>query len=244
VPVTRSYAGRGLHGQTVETLALRILGGEIGEGDTIEVPALEAELGVSLTVVREALRVLAAKGLVDARQKRGTFVRPRDSWQLLDPDVIRWQFADHTDQGLLDNLSEIRGIIEPAAARLAAQRRTDEDLEALQAAVQEMDAAVDPAAAVEADLRFHRALLTATHNELLSRMEVILATGLAARDRLVHGIDHTDNPAPAHAEVLDAIGASDSSAAEAAMHSLLDKARQDLERVTRRTRRTTRKARR
>lgn len=231
------YAGRGLHGQTVEAIAQRILGGEIDEGDTLDPVQLQAEYGVSLTVVREALRVLGAKGLVDARQKRGTFVTPRTSWHLLDPDVIRWQFAGRTDKKFLDNLAEMRGVIEPAAARLAAGRRTNADLDELQAALEDMDAASSESAAVEADLRFHRALLAATHNELLKRMDVVLVTGLAQRDRLVHGIDHTDNPAPAHAAIADAIAAEDPDAAETAMRELLEKARRDLERVTRRNRR-------
>ena len=78
---------RGVHGQTVEALAGRILAGEIGEGDTLDLPALREELDVSLTALREALKVLSAKGIIDARQKRGTFVQPRSSWNLLDTDV-------------------------------------------------------------------------------------------------------------------------------------------------------------
>lgn len=229
------YSGRGLHGQTVDAIGRRIVSGDIAEGATIDVNVLEAEFDVSLTVMREALRVLAAKGLVDARQKRGTFVRPRSSWHLLDPDVIRWQFDGRSDPKFLDNLAEVRGIIEPAAARLAAVRREPADLEALQGALEEMETADNPAAAVDADVRFHRALLTATHNELLDRMEVVMATVLAERDRLVHGIDHTDNPAPSHAAVLAAIADSDPDAAEAAMRQLLDKALRDVERVTHQT---------
>ena len=231
------HTGRGLHGQTVEAVAKRILSGELAVGDTIDIGTVEREYDVSLSVVREAMRVLAAKGLVGARQKRGTFVRPRTDWHLLDQDVIRWQF-ETPDKNLLDNLAEMRGIIEPAAARIAAERRKKYDLEELQAALDEMESAQDPAAAVEADLRFHRALLAATHNELLRRMEVILATGLAERDRLVHGIDHTDDPTPAHAAVAEAIDAADPDAAEQAMRDLLEKARRDMDRVRRRRRRT------
>src|SRR5260370_427479 len=66
------YARRGVHGQTVEVLARRILGGEIPEGATLDLVALQSELDVSLTALRESLKVLAAKGMVDARQKRGT----------------------------------------------------------------------------------------------------------------------------------------------------------------------------
>jgi DNA-binding FadR family transcriptional regulator len=222
-----------VHGQTVARIAQRILAGDPAERETIDVAALQAELDVSLTVVREALKVLAAKGLVDARQRRGTFVRPRSDWNLLDGDVIRWQFSGRTDDKFLENLHEVRGIVEPAGARLAAQRRTDADLSALSDALKAMtESAGEPAAMVTADLVFHRALLTATHNELLQRMEVVLETGLAERDRLVHGAGH-DDPVPSHKVVLDAIRAGDPEAAEGAMRDLLDKARRDLERVSR-----------
>ena len=76
------YQLRGVHGQTVEALALRILSGEIPEGATLDLLALREELDVSLTALREALKVLSAKGIIDARQKRGTFVRPRAAWSL------------------------------------------------------------------------------------------------------------------------------------------------------------------
>ena len=121
------YARRGVHGQTVETLARRrISAGEIPEGATLDMAALQSELDVSLTVLREALRVLAAKGMVDARQKRGTFVRPRSDWNLLDADVaalaVRREQRHRRRPGTLRDLAEVRGIIEPAAARLAAAR--------------------------------------------------------------------------------------------------------------------------
>ncbi|MFG2261323.1 FadR/GntR family transcriptional regulator, partial [Streptomyces mirabilis] len=134
------YARRGVHGQTVEALARRILGGRIPEGATLDLVALQSELDVSLTALRESLKVLAAKGMVDARQKRGTFVRARADWNLLDADVLRWQFegageATDADRTLLRNLAEVRAIVEPAAVRLAAERRTDADLDALEAAL-------------------------------------------------------------------------------------------------------------
>jgi DNA-binding FadR family transcriptional regulator len=226
------YARRGVHGQTVEIIARRILVGEIAEGATLDLTGLQEELDVSLTSLREALKVLSAKGIVDARPKRGTFVRPRADWNLLDGDVIRWQFAEDADPRLLDKLHEVRGIIEPAGARLAAHRATDDDLHALDSALAGMAAAHgDPVAAVAADLNFHRLLLTATHNELLERMEVVMETGLAERDRLVHGGEPDDDPVPSHRAVVDAIRARDAAAAETAMRDLLDKAVRDLEKV-------------
>ncbi|MEV0909088.1 FadR/GntR family transcriptional regulator [Streptomyces hokutonensis] len=230
------YARRGVHGQTVEVLARRILGGGIPEGATLDLVALQSELDVSLTALRESLKVLAAKGMVDARQRRGTFVRPRAEWNLLDADVLRWQFEGastaESDRALLHNLAEVRAIIEPAAVRLAAQRRTDADLAALDGALDAMgEEGGDAAHAVEADLAFHRALLAATHNELLERMEMVIESGLAHRDRIVHSAPHSEDPVPAHRAVLDAVRDKDPQAAEAAMRALLDQAGRDLDRL-------------
>jgi DNA-binding FadR family transcriptional regulator len=222
------YGSRGVHGQTVETIARRVLSGELPEGSTLDLGALQTELDVSLTVLRESLKVLAAKGLVDARQKRGTFVRPRADWNLLDPDVLRWQFSQEADVSLLHSLHEVRTIVEPAAVRLAAERHTDEDLARLDAALAAMSQAADSPAAVAADLAFHRALLDATHNELLTRMQTVLESALAARDQLVHGTaKHSDDPVPSHRSVLDGVRTRNPDAAEAAMRSLLDKAISD-----------------
>lgn len=232
------YARRGVHGQTVEAIAHRVFSGRIGEGDTLDLGALQAELGVSLTALRESLKVLAAKGMVDARQKRGTFVRPRADWHLLDGDVLRWQFefagppAAGTVDPLLRDLGEVRAIVEPAAVRLAAQRRTEQDIAALQTALDAMAQAADGGAdAVQADLAFHRALLAASHNELLERMEMVISSGLAVRDRLVHGSDRPEDPVPSHRAVLDAVRAQDPDAAESAMRTLLDQAVRDLGKV-------------
>jgi DNA-binding FadR family transcriptional regulator len=222
---------RGVHGQIVQLMARRILSGQLEEGHTISVSSLQRELGVSLTAVREALKVLTAKGMVDARQKRGTFVRPRSDWHLLDRDVIRWQFDSDTDPQLLEELHEVRGIIEPAAARLAAERACDDDLAALETALEALATAGDALAAVDADLAFHRALLAATNNEMLTKMEVFMETGLADRDRLVHRAKPSDDPVPSHRRVVDKIRARDPRGAERAMQRLLDKARRDLSEV-------------
>ncbi|WP_112266795.1 FadR/GntR family transcriptional regulator [Lentzea terrae] len=221
---------RGVHGQTVEALAGRILAGEIGEGDTLDLPALREELDVSLTALREALKVLTAKGMIDARQKRGTFVQPRSSWNLLDTDVMRWQTQADADHGLFDELTEMRVIVEPAAARLAAERASDADIEALSAALDRMAAARDLAATVRADLDFHRLLMAATHNAFLTQVERIIAIGLAERDKLVHGRVE-DDPVPSHRAVVAAIAARDPESAYEAMRALVDKSGADLDRL-------------
>jgi len=230
----QQYTARGVHGQTVEVLAQRILTGQLAEGAILDLTALQSEFDVSLTVLREALRVLAAKGMVDARPKRGTFVRPRSAWSLLDGDVLRWQFARSPGPGLFDDLHELRSIVEPGAASLAAARATEADIAALDAALADMAAAGnDPLAAVAADLDFHRALLAATHNELIQRMEVVIETGLAERDRMVHGTDGPRDPVPSHKAVVDGIRRHNPAQAARAMRKLLDQAIEDVARLER-----------
>ncbi|MEE1805267.1 FadR/GntR family transcriptional regulator [Streptomyces sp. BE133] len=223
---------RGLHQQIVDILGQRIVRGDHAPGSSLYPDRLEQELQVSKTVLREALRVLASKGLIDSRQKRGTFVRPRSDWNLLDGDLLRWQGQGIPDTGFLDNLAEVRGIVEPAGARLAALRRDDDDLAALVEALERMAAAGnDTEAMVEADLAFHRSLLAAAHNELLIRMEVVLEAGLRVRDHLVHGANGWADSIPAHDAIIAAVRSQDPDAAERAAHALLDQAGADLRNV-------------
>ncbi|RNG22464.1 FadR/GntR family transcriptional regulator [Streptomyces botrytidirepellens] len=224
-----SYSGRGVHGQVVQRLGARIVGGHWAEGDVLDVRALGDELDVSLTVMRESLKVLAGKGLVDARQKRGTYVRPRSAWNLLDADVIRWRMAGGDGERLMRDLTDVRSVVEPAAAHRAALRRTDADLTALDAALAAMERARgDLAAEADADAAFHRALLGATGNELLARFDLILEPGLRERDRLVHAHGDADDPVPSHRRVLDAVRDRDAPRAELAMLDLLAKAAEDV----------------
>jgi DNA-binding FadR family transcriptional regulator len=228
-----TYPGRGLHGETVRQLGLRIVGGQYPTGALIDPEALETELGVSKTVVREALRVLGAKGLVDSRPKRGTFVRERDEWSLLDTDVMQWRRqAAIMDEQFADDLAEVREIVEPAAARLAARRRTEDDLDRLEAALALMEAAhKDADRAIEADLKFHLALLKSAHNELLTRMDVVLISALDVRDRLVHQPgDGWRDPVPRHRILLDAVRSGDPDAASTAANHLLVESDADLRR--------------
>ncbi|PSL08486.1 DNA-binding FadR family transcriptional regulator [Haloactinopolyspora alba] len=220
---------RGIHGSVVAHVGQRIIRGDIPPGEPIDPLELEHELGVSRTVVREALRVLSAKGMVDARPKRGTYVRPREDWSLLDGDVLRWQVQNRSDDVFLANLAEVRGIVEPAGARLAAERRTEEDVETLRAALEVL---ADPEAladdVIEADLAFHRTLLFSAHNELLQQMELVIETGLQARDLLVHGQGTWADSVPAHRAVYEAVAAGAVDAAERAVRDLLEQADRDV----------------
>jgi GntR family transcriptional regulator, galactonate operon transcriptional repressor len=225
------YPSRGLHGQVVDELGRRIITGDISADGTLDLTWLEQRLNVSRTVLREALKVLGAKGLVDARPKRGTYVRPRSDWNLFDRDVLRWTFDSRANSALIDHLAEVRSIIEPAAARLAASRRLDEDVFALRSALEAMQATADPEEVTAADIAFHRALTQAAHNELLLPIQEVVLVGLRVRDLAVHGKQAAQRAllppeaAMAHQGVLEAVEQQDEDAAELAMRHLLEIAR-------------------
>ncbi|WP_424213941.1 FadR/GntR family transcriptional regulator [Streptomyces sp. BI20] len=223
-----AYAGRGVHKTAVEGLARRIFDGTYAEGAILDLPRLMGELDVSQTVLREALKVLMAKGLVDARQRRGTFVRPKEDWNLLDADVLRWRLAAGASDSFFADLLELRRSIEPAAAAQAALRATPEDHEALTAALIAMAAAgPDPVLHVRADASFHMALLTASHNRFFAQMYRVIIPALVQRDRAVHGPGGFEHPLAVHQAVYERIRAGDADGAHAATLALLEMARRD-----------------
>ncbi|NKY59792.1 FadR/GntR family transcriptional regulator [Nocardia flavorosea] len=226
------YAGRGVHGTTVELLGSRIVDGTMAPGEVLDLREIGSRMDLSLTALREAIKVLAAKGLVDSRQRRGTFVRERAEWNVLDSDVIRWRHSAGDASAMLDELAEVRAIIEPSAAGLAALRRTDEDLADFEQALADMAAAATGTAeqAAAADLAWHGLLLRSAHNEMLASMNVLVEPALRVRDSLVHN-HTTDDPVPSHRAVVDAIRAGDPTAAVASTRALLDKSADDLSRV-------------
>lgn len=173
------YAGPQLHGAVVRELGHQIVGGSYAPGDVL--PS-EEELcrrtGVSRTALREAIKVLVAKGLLEARPRIGTRVRPAHDWHLLDPDVLAWHAATRADRAFLLNLVELREVVEPAAAALAARRGEPAALQAIGQAYAAMAAAPDIPTWVAADLRFHRAILTAAANPLLVPLGSVVASAL------------------------------------------------------------------
>ncbi len=164
--VTRSltYPRRGLHGEVVHLIGLQIMSGELKPGDPLPPEdELTSNLAVSRTVLREAVRVLAAKGLVDARPKVGTRVRARADWNILDPDVLSWRAEASNDSRLYEETTEVRLAIEPLAARLAATRATEDETSGIAEAYAAMEDGVDDQVAyLAADLRFHDRILAAS----------------------------------------------------------------------------------
>ncbi len=232
----RTYPRRGLHGAVVHDIGVRILRGDLKPGDPLPTEdELSGELDVSRTVLREAIKVLAAKRLVESRPKTGTRVQPRSEWNLLDPDVLAWQLEAGPDPRFLEDTLELRRLIEPKAARLAAERATDEEIAALQKAYDEMERAGGNFEAFkEPDLRFHTLILEACHNELLEHMASIigsiLRTLFAFASRPPGAVARAT---PLHGAIVDAIRARDPDAAEAAVLRLIDDTRASVEQALR-----------
>jgi DNA-binding FadR family transcriptional regulator len=140
--------------------------------------SMAQHLSVSRTALRESLRVLASKGLIETRQKTGTRVREPRYWSHLDPDILAWRCETLPTQDFIDKLSEMREIIEPAAAASAAGRRSASQLARIRAAYQAMAAAQDMDAWARADLEFHESVLAATNNELMTSLFSVIETTL------------------------------------------------------------------
>jgi GntR family galactonate operon transcriptional repressor len=142
---------------------------------------LESRFGVGRGVVREAIKMLSGKGLVSVRPRHGTRVLPRRDWSLLDRDVLNWLVGeDKPDRKLLLAVQEVRLIIEPAAAALAATRSTPKDRQRINAALDAMETSHDQATATAADKAFHLAILDATHNPVLQGFRGAIDTILSA----------------------------------------------------------------
>lgn len=180
-------------------------------------------LDISRGAYREAIRALAAKGLIESRPRVGTRVLPRARWNLLDPEVVNWAFAVRPDMQFVRDLLELRAVIEPAAAEFAALRRDDNDLRVLEEAV---DVIGRQASSTVLDLNakrdFHNAIIQASHNDTF----VALAPSLCAaavwtiqfkQDPMVLPGD----PRSHYERVYDFIVAGDGGAANAAMRALV-----------------------
>jgi DNA-binding FadR family transcriptional regulator len=171
---------------------------------------------------------------VAARPRYGTYVRPRADWNALDADVLHWQDAPASIR-LLRNLDEVRRFVEPQAARLAARRRLRSELRTMHDALADLDGAKRPGEEAAADLRFHRAVLAATHNDLLEQLGAVLQPALLLRDLVAFRSGHGDPESiRLHGAVLAAVEAKDPDVAEQRMHDLLRKAARDAERAARR----------
>jgi DNA-binding FadR family transcriptional regulator len=228
------YPASGLHGRVVHEIGGRIVGGGICPGDTLPSEGdLADTYGASRSAIREAIKVLAAKGLVEPRRRSGTRVRPRESWNLLDPDVIGWLPPDELAPEFRRDLVELRLVIEPAAAELAALRSTAPDQEAIRRALDAMAAAGDDGRAFfAADVQFHLAVFRASRNVLIERLDTLIGALLTmsfqAQARRVQSFAAAVED---HRAVYRAIVGRDRKAARAAMEEVMRHGAQQLDTI-------------
>jgi GntR family transcriptional regulator, galactonate operon transcriptional repressor len=185
---------------------------------------LASQFAVSRTSIRESLSILKAKGLIAARQKAGTHVRDRASWNMLDADLLEWTLAQRPTEDFVHQLLEVRRIVEPEACAICAVRGSDTDLARIERAYRDMDTAgMDREAFSKPDLRFHRAILTATGNDFLIAFGATVEAALRLSFEL-----STRNPGaprkslPYHRAVLDELWARNAERARRAMHELIN----------------------
>ncbi len=232
VPSTHQYqAARPARSHTsrvVDDLGLAIVSGRQGQGTLLPGDSeLIERYGVSRTVLREALKTLSAKGLVQAKARIGTRVLERSQWNLFDPDVLLWHARIGFAPAFLEHLGEMRMALEPEAAALAAQRRTPEQIEVIQRWMEAMAVpGIAPQAFVDADLGLHLAIADAADNPFFLSISTLIEVALVAvltvaspvedAARLKESVDE-------HRAIVEAIAASDANAARRTMQVVVQK---------------------
>ncbi|MDO6680110.1 MULTISPECIES: FadR/GntR family transcriptional regulator [unclassified Shewanella] len=214
--------------QVAKELGRRIVAGTFVPGTLIDDENKLAErYQVSRVVVRDAVKILVGKGLLDVRRGIGTRVKPRNNWALLDDDVLAWHLSAPLNPDFLTQLMEFRLAFEPKAASLAALNATEEDIQAITQALAEMEASTsDVDRFVIADAHFHSAILKASHNELFISMECVIFSALLVSIRVTNQNDAENKSSiPFHKEVFDAIKAKDSTLAQSLTETLLSDAK-------------------
>lgn len=175
-----------LREQVLNAIGGRIISGELSPGDVLpKEDTLSEQYEVSRTVIREAVKGLAARGLVESRPKVGTIIKSRDDWQMLDPSVLEWVASSSSEKEFMLRLAEVRLAIEPGMAGIAARNASSEDIEKISAAYEQLEAAQgDEDAWAKADLAFHTSIVDACKNEFLTYIVSAIRKPLYSRRRI------------------------------------------------------------
>ena len=216
---------RNLHSLVLWQLGVSIVRGDYAEGSILPSDTeMLAQFSVSRTVLREALKTLAAKGMIEARARIGTRVLPRARWNLFDADVLAWHFETGPDVDLLRSLSEIRIGVEVESAALAAERRTDEQAEALLACAARMGEAKTREEFARTDLQFHRTVAEASGNPFMASISALVELALTAVFTISSPVEDaalTAATVKAHSRIAEAILARDADEARVAMKAVI-----------------------
>jgi DNA-binding FadR family transcriptional regulator len=216
---------RNLHSQVLWQLGVAIVGGDYAEGTILPSDTeLLQRFEVSRTVLREALKTLAAKGMIEARARIGTRVLPRRRWNLFDADVLAWHFETGPDVEFLRSLSEIRIGVELESAALAAQRRSDEQAEALIACAKRMGEATSAEQFARTDLEFHRTVAEASGNPFMASISALVELALTAAFTISSPVEDAAamvGTVKAHGRIAEAIKAGNAEEAREAMKAVI-----------------------
>ncbi|KQR39209.1 FadR/GntR family transcriptional regulator [Microbacterium sp. Leaf159] len=233
--MTVSSVGSPVHDSLVAELGRAIVDGVHAPGSRMLTVDVAQERGVSRSAAREAVRVLESFGLVWVRRKSGVEVRPRADWNVYAPEVIAWRLAGPGRDEQLRELSQLRSVIEPLAAQLAAGTATSEqkvDLVSLVVAMGQEDHEADRERYLTADVRFHRLLLESSGNGMLAALGGTVEAVL--RGRTVHDLmPHVANQSAVqwHRDVAFAVASGDADAAAAAMRNIVSEADEAMQRA-------------
>lgn len=210
------------HNAVLKGIGFAILSGEFPEGSAL--PAKEVlmrRFGVSNTPLREALQSLASKGLIAAKTKVGTWVREEAHWNMFDTDILNWRLEVGIDQAFLAKLFEMRQTFEPAAAAVAAMRRTEPQLAELRTLVDAMSAAkTSKQEFTDVDVAMHLLVLTVSGNPFMQSIGSLIRTALSASFASSAPTDdpqRADQAVAQHATIVEAIARRDPQAAADAM---------------------------
>ena len=230
------FKAQQLHEHVIEEIGKGIISGEFVQGESL--PAEEQlcqMLGVRRAALREALRVLASKGLLEPKRKVGTLVKSSAHWNFLDANVLSWLLAAGDADRVISELYELRQLVEPVAASLAARHARTDHISVMRRAYEALRAAGDDGEKFAGpDLEFHQAIIGASGNRLFSALAHVIEAALRVNFRLVRDVPsgHVQS-LPLHRRVLEAIEAGDTSAARLAMQRLIEDSQREARSVRR-----------
>ena len=215
------------HASTVDWLGCWIATGQVKPGETLKVEAdLGEQLGVSRTVIREAIKTLVAKGMLEVGPKVGTRVLPVRRWNLFDPQVVGWLSRSGLPENFVDDLLDLRRTIEPMAVRWACERASPEQILEIQTAYEALAISVaDKGDYNLADRRFHEAVLAASHNQFIEQMLPALGALLAVSFEVTSAVPgELGKTLPLHKDLADAIATRDAARGVWACMTLIEQA--------------------
>jgi DNA-binding FadR family transcriptional regulator len=222
-------ASPAMHERVLEAVGVAIASGSLQPGSRLTLDGLQQEYGISRTVARDTMKVLESMNLVYSRRRVGIVVQQSELWNVYDPKLVRWRLASASRAQQYSSLTELRIAVEPIAAAGAARRASAAEraqLVALAAELRRLGEAGELEAFLAVDIAFHRLLLHSCGNERFTALEGMVAEGLTSRTQ--QGL-MPFKPRPealqAHEDVAAAVAGGDTTAAETAMHRILDEVR-------------------